>query len=225
MAQRQATSRSFHADVWRRISHDLQDRGLVAGSSALTTTFVKTKAHTSRSKALAEGTGPSEVTLSRWEGNRRVDTASKQALPDLVVLADRPQKLVEQVGALRNRTSGILRAGAHMLAYWRGSLPPFVKAVAPIKAPREFATHQLVGNRRVGWTCTFCGVQARTAAIWSQLRHRACIGPVCFRASTTHALHYLAQHRVTWCARCGAWATRVPRRLLKPCLHAPRHTQ
>jgi hypothetical protein len=93
----------------------------------------------------------------------------------------------------------------------------------PKRAPRhggELVSHTF---RRSGneWRCSACGLTARTRTQWWSMRHRACNGPCALRAASSHTLFYLAPHRVTACFRCGAWATRKPRHLLRPCPQRP----
>ena len=49
------------------------------------------------------------------------------------------------------------------------------------------------------------------------MRRRACVGPCAMRAAVSHALVHFASSGVTACMRCGAWATKRPRRLLRQC--------
>jgi hypothetical protein len=67
------------------------------------------------------------------------------------------------------------------------------------------------------WKCRTCGIAAHGRNQWWQLRRKACAGPCAMRAASSRALVHLASIDVTACLRCGAWATRCPRRLLRPC--------
>ena len=84
----------------------------------------------------------------------------------------------------------------------------------------EVAAHSFQREGAI-WRCRNCEIQARTKSEWTTMRHRACIGPCAMRAASSHALYRISEHRVTACFRCGAWATRMPRRLLYPCQQRP----
>ena len=160
-----------------------------------------------------------------WAGNDWADSRSKAARLDLVpprfrrpVLSER---LADPLGAPNYQAMVSALGGlGSIVSAWRASLPKFVVA-AQARIPREHARHQLLANGgRAPYVCAFCGVCAPSALRWAVLRHSACRGPISLRASTTHTLRFSAAGSVTWCAKCGAWATRKPRRLLRPCCGA-----
>jgi hypothetical protein len=68
-----------------------------------------------------------------------------------------------------------------------------------------------------GWKCRTCGEVAHNRKEGWHLRRKVCTGPCAMRAASSHALVHLAGSGVTACLRCGAWATRRPRRLLRQC--------
>jgi hypothetical protein len=117
--------------------------------------------------------------------------------------------------------SNALQALAVGIAAWFSN-----KWGKPNKRPRatrhagEIVEHAMARYRN-GWKCENCDKIASDRAEWIRTRRNACVGPSAMRAASSHALAYMSESRVTVCLRCGAWATRRPKHLLKRCVRAP----
>ena len=101
-------------------------------------------------------------------------------------------------------------------------MAPTVSPAVPRPVLQDIPRHSLQripGTR--SWRCSACGVVAHSSSEWAAARHRACRGPVCLRVSTTHSLCFASALSITYCARCGAWATRKPRKLHLICPMSP----
>ena len=166
-----ASSRGFHADLWRRILRKLRDHGIDAGSAETSDLAVKVKAH----RTLAAATAAGDTTVD-WEGNRRTDEAAKRAGIDLIPEPDRTAALGAAVAELRAELAALLGAGGRMLGHWRSLQPQRPKTRPLVRPPREVVTHSLIGCKARGWKCRFCNVRANTPLDWALMRHRACRG-------------------------------------------------
>jgi hypothetical protein len=67
------------------------------------------------------------------------------------------------------------------------------------------------------WKCLTCGILVYGWKECHSMSRRACVGPCAMRAASSHALVHYASSNVTACLRCGAWATKRPRMLLRQC--------
>ncbi len=80
-------------------------------------------------------------------------------------------------------------------------------------------THYIVAIAPDRWRCTVCRREAWTPRVLQRLRKSACQGHI---AGSCHDTHRLATTRgVLWCRRCGAYTTRQPRALRRPCAGCP----
>ena len=209
-----AASSSFHADLWRKVHFEIQDRSI--NSENAVEIFQKVKAHRSRTQA-ADAGGP----LRHWIGNHIVDRLAKQGCS---LLGGRAalDETARRIADARYEHKAVLRGLAAGIGAWFAAEGKRPKKRTPRRARdgEEIVRHSFIRSGS-GWKCEACGLGTRSGREWNTLRHRACTGPCAMRAASSHALAYLPACGVTACLRCGAWATRRPQHLLKPCPRVP----
>jgi hypothetical protein len=96
---------------------------------------------------------------------------------------------------------------------------------APKAHTQKLTTKHQVVIVDVGWQCSICLKVATTRAGWGRLQKSGCAG---FNTALRKLLYQPQNHNIRWtathaqpiayCIRCGAWATRKPVNLYKPCV-------
>ncbi len=205
------TSSNINADLWKRIK-ELQDDVGLEGAVAR-----KTKAHRSRRAAEMSADDPVE----QWEGNQLADSMAK----------DLARRTAEEANgyatAAAGRTAAIdpIRRAAIAVA-WNLRLWPSLglskskKQRRMIKArPEDMKGHLLAARGPAAWECTRCRLWARGMQGRRAILRDHCKGPIEAQAHPTHRTRQ--DGGVVWCTRCGAYASRLARNLLRPCVGRP----
>ena len=205
-----AQARDINADLWkeaRRIQEDIGGKPNIH----------KTRAHRTRRAAEADIDDP----LRWWVGN---DVADRKASS----LAKSISSLNSERKKLDNTLTDAFRSTMKRVAY--GAAWAFRNHWPETRRRRsERPSHELrahdqgnltlheVGSRK--WVCRTCGRIAKGTQGLARLGRLACKGSA---VKQVHATHDMISHDgISWCPRCGAFATRRMRKLLRPCSGAP----
>ncbi len=179
----------------------------------------KVKAHRSRASALAEGDATSP---RHWRGNAEADAAAKEiAHEEWVHERARLNKrqLDEDALALL-----VARAAVCVKIAQRGldslGLPTFKKPRARRLRGGGCGEHVLEPRPASSdmW-CVHCRLVANTTASRRTLAARPCLGDLFGAVPTSHRLRFSGG--VTWCYKCAAYTSRIPRALRHECKGAP----
>ncbi len=204
-------SASINADLWQR-ARGAVDR--LGGTARL----LKTRAHRSRSAALVDSEDPFE----HWVGNGVADYHAKQKAAE-EARANNGEHVTNQA---RQHAAEVIRRIA-IAAGWALKQLPVVER-DPKKSKRyggqsmdvgKCGDHELVRAAGGKLQCRWCKLFTRTVSSYKCLRNTPCRGDIVSRTHETHVLAWTAG--VTWCRRCGAYASRLPRRLVAPCAGHP----
>ncbi len=93
------------------------------------------------------------------------------------------------------------------------------------KTPREqksyngsaaCGAHAVVARVGGGIVCAKCRLYSTTSTSLKSLRHRPCLGDLASQCHPTHRVRFL--DGITWCSRCGSYATKRPRALRERCI-------
>ncbi len=210
----QASSASPHADLWREALWRLRDHG--PGIDV-----IKTKAHRSRTQAAASLDDP----LAHWLGNDAADSVAK-------ALA---RRVCDGGRQMRSSRENMKQLHAQILARTAASASVSIR-LCDTAAPTRRHTARRQGAAAAaaegcgdhvltkcpsggGQWCSRCRLVARTASSRRTLANKPCRGDVAKQIDVSHVLRWSAG--VTWCAKCGGFATRLPRALRKPCPGGP----
>ncbi len=211
--QQLTSSRSEHADLWRSIKAALRDRG--PGVEVR-----KVKAHRSQSAAALED-GDDTI----WAGNDAADSAAKSLAKGFWEAASpqRARRDEEREGFTRSLVhSAICVSLSHRQLDALG-LP----RVGRLRR-RTVRTNDgwKCGDHRLekrddggGWWCGLCQLIANTPSSRKSLMNKPCKGSVSQRIHHSHSVR--STSGVLWCARCGAYTSRLPRTLRELCKGAP----
>ncbi len=159
-----------------------------------------------------------ETAEKDWEGNDGVDVLARtlaRRCADDRPIEDRFLKEAQHEQVLRR----LAAAAGWNLRNWPLSDPKRKKGRSSRTTGGEPRTH--VGDHEVqarakgGVICTACRLYAATPTSLKSLRQTPCRGSIAHRCHGTHRLHFLTG--VTWCSRCGAYASKRPRALRSQC--------
>ncbi len=206
------SSSNFNADLWRWV-HELKcDRGEHASGAR------KTKAHRPRSEAMASDDDP----IQQWVGNGLADRAAK----DLARTAGGADHRAKTLTEARASAQEVIKRAAIAVAWTMKRWPE----LGPKKSTRARKKHKGASTDCNGhtfeergegaWECSRCRRWARGAQARKNLIRRRCPGTLFDQAHPSHRLQL--DVGVVWCTRCGAFAARLPRALLRACAGRPR---
>jgi hypothetical protein len=215
VAQSLRSSGNANADIWRRIGQLLDDRGAHVE-------FVKVKAHRSSTAAAGEGA----LGMLDWSGNRAADSHCKSLIKHEATMDPRVN---EQLRAAR-----LYVAVAEYLGFtagWAMQRQPaafsrknkYVRvAVTGPAAEAMVGQHATIPRKDGGRVCTICRLSCRSEKGLVALRRRPCRGSF---AQQTHQSHSMSiSCGVSFCVRCGAYASLKMRTLRAECPGRPRTT-
>ncbi len=211
VSARWTSAASFNADLWKRAKKAVDKLG---GNARL----VKTRAHRSRSAAIDDTDEPFE----HWVGNSVADYHARQKSEAELRLTD-GESIVTR---FRDEAASVIRRVAVAAGWVLRQLPATNKDP---KRTRRYdrqgaddnrcGDHELVRAAGGRLQCKRCRLFTRTASSFKTLRSTPCRGDIASRSHVTHSLAWTAG--VVWCRRCGAYASRLPRRLMLPCAGHP----
>ncbi len=208
------SSRNFNADLWRRIKWIVDD--VTPGVDV-----IKTKAHRSLTAAqqdIMDG-------VDNWLGNRAADNECKElarriAARDVrVARAERAES--EAVQVLHFLAASVAWSFRNV----DGTNKPQRKRPAN-RGDRDANGHSHLGGhvvrvtRRGGAQCVVCRLCCWSFAGRRWLRGKPCRGTLQAQIHSSHDVETNG-NGVTWCKACGAYTTRMPRRLRFACAGRP----
>ncbi len=205
---------SFNADLWRLIHRRIEDIGPQVG-------FKKTKAH--RSMAAAEVDPHDGVWY--WHGNQHADAQCK----NLVKTIERQDGGPEQADMMEATAVAVFRLVSSSVTWaFRnlGDLEPQRRKSKQNKRAGRGSQEQMVGQHAVapraggGVQCIVCRLCSWSGAGRRWLRQKPCRGELASQIHPSHVLRSTGE--MFWCSTCGAYTSRMPRRLLRPCCGGPR---
>ncbi len=208
------SSRSRHADLWRRAKALLDDHGTTHMN------VVNVKAHRTRRQA-EDDEEVGVAAVGQWEGNNDADHAAKSLARRL--WADR--RLVEERGAAQRQTwCRLLKRTAVYTSVAQKRLDalhlPRVTRNRVRVSERQCGDHHVVPHPNgLGTWCDLCHLIANTAISRRVLAGRQCRGDVLLQVHASHRVRLSCG--VYWCGRCGAFMSRLPRALKRQCPGAP----
>ncbi len=207
------SSRSINADLWREVRRRLEDVEDVV--------LVKTRAHRSRAQAEADIEGDG---VWYWQGNRASDQHCNVLSRALAAADTRANDLRDQEEAY----VAVLGILASSLEWWMRNVPDSDAPRTVRRGPQHRVNgggpdivggHTVVPNAGGGSICVHCKLCCWSTAGRRWLRQKPCRGAFADQVHGTHQMSW--QGGVAWCRRCGAYTTRMPRRLLEPCVGRP----
>ncbi len=179
-------------------------------------TFIKIKAHRARATAEAEG----EEALKDWHGNRVADIAAKSLARQLrdgvstQLAADQARERSDDEAVIR-----LAVAAGWSIHNWVTAMPKLKRtprAQRRLNDGADCGAHTVVARTGGGVICTTCRLFSTTVASLKSLRNRPCAGSLASQCHSSHRKRFL--DGVTWCRRCGSYATKRPRALREPCV-------
>ncbi len=206
-----ASSRSPHADMWRRARRLLRDRGHGIDS-------LKIKAHRSQSQAMAQG----DVDL--WHGNAYADVLAKGLALKLWegIRGEADARAAQRDDYLGSMVRSGICARLAQKALDALKLPKVsAKRTRRGRSGTQCGEHALEPRPTGGgqW-CSKCKLITRTATSFKTLAAKPCRGEVLLGVHPSHQLRWAVC--VCWCEKCGYYMSRLPRALRQPCSGAPR---
>ncbi len=207
------SSRSINADLWREVRRRLDDVGDIA--------LEKTKAHRTRAQAETDSGGDG---VWFWQGNKACDQHCNALSRSLAASDTRVQDLRHQEEAV----AAVLSLVASSLEWWMRNVPgsdaPRVIRRGPQQrtirgGPDLVGGHTVVPSGGGGFICIHCKLCCWSEAGRRWLRQKPCRGTLTEQVHDSHRMAWL--RGIAWCQRCGAYTTRMPRRLLAPCVGRP----
>ncbi len=204
------SSASVNADLWR------EARRLAEDHDGERIRHVKIRAH--RSFEAAAGEGPEAV--ANWRGNCLADHAAKSLLRKFITDND-----CNDEREAADATAQVMARTAFAATWAMGKYPEATKkgakrrkagrGVIPQAGPHLLESRGSEG----GFRCSRCKLVAATASSLRSLRLKPCRGDT---AQQCHASHQLdASLGFVWCRKCGAYTSKVPRALRRPCPRRP----
>ncbi len=205
------SSAELHADLWREAEWLQADHGAPFS-------ILKIKAHRSRAKAVSEANG--ELNLTDWIGNDKADEYAKELTRSIVEADDREAKRMKEESTTRQILLRIAMGAAWAFERWpiiNGDGGRGASSVGQAVEIPDEERHALRRSVDGGIECSVCRRTARGAAAIKM--KQACAGTILERIHGTHQLRDI--QGVVWCVRCGAYTSRWPRNLLRPCPGRP----
>ncbi len=205
------SSWSADADLWRQVKRRLEGRMHLY-------TFRRTAAH--RSRGAAEAMGAEEV--ADWEGNDGADELAKSMTRMAAVGMTREAE--EEREDEHRRTLERISIAAGWVLKRLPDADPKRKKLPRIKSIGAgdstcIGEHHVVPRLAGGLVCTRCRLHAATPTSIKSLRLVQCRGSIAGQCHPSHRTRFLSG--VTWCQRCGAYASKRPRTLRAPCAGMP----
>ncbi len=207
------SSGSADPDLWRVVDMLIRDHGAPPP-------LVKVRAHRSRATAVLEG----DVEVENWYGNDQADQAARN-LCHRRLMTDRRRQLLSHEEELAVRTiTCVARGAALAMTRWPEDTPHRKKLS---KGRNSDDTHTDVDESHVirrnaagHFECVVCKRVAYTPAGARRMGATLCGGTI---SAAIHQSHHLGLSQgLTWCTACGAFSSRWPRQLLRPCPRRPR---
>ncbi len=208
------SSRNFNADLWRRIKWVVDD--VMPGVDV-----IKTKAHRSLTAAqqdIMDG-------VDNWLGNRAADNECKNLARRIAACDGR----VARAARAESEAVQVLQVLAASAAWSFRNVDGVVKSQRRRPANRRdrdenghshLGGHLVRDTRRGGAQCVVCRLCCWSYAGRRWLRGKPCRGTLLSQIHSTHDVETNGSG-VTWCKACGAYTTRMPRRLRFPCAGRP----
>ncbi len=205
--QHMTSSRCFNADLWREARRLLHDRGSVPD-------LVKIKAHVSASAAAAAG-----ADLRDWHGNKVADDKCKSIAREEAEADREHSQAVALRATYRHTIDRIVFITRWSFRYRQ----QYAKNGGKERSGRKGTTvhrhsqHQIVAidHHDDRWRCVHCRREAWSNDTLRHLQRTPCAGPIAGACHVSHQLDVL--RGVLWCRGCGAYTTRRPRALKRPC--------
>ncbi len=204
-------ARSANPDLWAEVDRLLRDHGAPME-------LVKVKAHASREAALAYGTSPLD-----WMGNIAADAHCRELARDIAAQDELANSLADRRAAYGRVYRRVIFVAQWALRY----RPQYAKGPRGRRRSGIHqggswgveGAHQFVESRNGRWFCRLCRREAWTRENFEKLKGTECSGHV---AKQCHRSHRLRVHEgILWCTLCGAYTSRQPRALARPCLRRP----
>ncbi len=206
MPYRYCSSASLDADLWRPVKKLLEGRAHLYG-------FRRVRAHRSRTAAATEG----DLAIQDWEGNDGADVLAK-----LLARICAAEKATDATAVQEGDHGTVLRRLAAAMGWTLRNWPandPKKKKKGRQTWREEGGTgvgDHLVRERRLGGViCTRCHLYAATPTSLKTLKQSPCRGSIGSQCHPSHRTRFLTG--ITWCCRCGAYASKRPRALKLPC--------
>ncbi len=198
---------NINADLWREVRRLIKDRGAIP-------IVHKTKAHRSRTAAAQDADDP----LRWWHGNAAADEAAKSLARSIAQTDMRVKTTDDAHHRYRSLMVRVALGTAWAYRNW-----PETQRIARTKADDDDADYSITPEERHVLNrsddgrveCTICRKYALAERSIKKLRRERCPGSALEGIHNTHLTRCSAG--IVWCTRCGAFMTRWPRRLLKPC--------
>ncbi len=204
------SSLELHADLWREAARLLRDRGAPYN-------IMKIKAHRTHTRAQAETN--EEMGMDDWAGNVAADEHAKMLAKTLVELDGRGAARDEEENINGQVIYRIAKGAALAFNQWAqvdGNRKNNCKEVDEVPDEEKHVLRRSIDG---GLECQICRRTARVKSTMRRLQNEVCGGAI---ESSIHGSHRLRSSQgITWCEACGAFTTRWPRALLRPCPRKP----